>query len=179
MEEEASSRRAGPRSRSGQAEDEGGEESLEEEDSEGTEVGAAFSGAPEASEAPNPSPSNQPLVSQAVPNFLKMMEQMTEFMGQLTQAVAPRDTSRAPEIKTPSIRTPDSFDCTKAYKLRGFIQSCQLTFHNEPESFFSDWKKLLYSTFFLTGRAGKWIEPYLSNISNEDPSYLCNNWQLF
>ncbi|MBW0463642.1 hypothetical protein O181_003357 [Austropuccinia psidii MF-1] len=27
--------------------------------------------------------------------------------------------------------------------------------------------------------AGKLIEPYLSNISNEDPSYLLNNWQLF
>ncbi|MBW0546168.1 hypothetical protein O181_085883 [Austropuccinia psidii MF-1] len=40
-------------------------------------------------------------------------------------------------------------------------------------------KKVLYSTSFLTGRAGKWIEPYLSNISNENPSYLLNNWQLF
>ncbi|MBW0566933.1 hypothetical protein O181_106648 [Austropuccinia psidii MF-1] len=40
-------------------------------------------------------------------------------------------------------------------------------------------KKVLYSTYFLTVRAGKWIEPYLSNISNKDPSYLINNWQLF
>ncbi|MBW0573646.1 hypothetical protein O181_113361 [Austropuccinia psidii MF-1] len=73
----------------------------------------------------------------------------------------------------------DSFDGTKAYKLRGFIQSCQLIFHNDPAKFFSDRKKVLYSTSFLTGRAGKWIEPYLSNISNEDPSYLLNNWKLF
>ncbi|MBW0589836.1 hypothetical protein O181_129551 [Austropuccinia psidii MF-1] len=77
------------------------------------------------------------------------------------------------------MKAPDSFDGTKAYKLRGFIQSCQLIFHNDPENFFSDRKKVLYSTSFLTGRAGKWIEPYLSNISNEDPSYLLNNWQLF
>ncbi|MBW0523532.1 hypothetical protein O181_063247 [Austropuccinia psidii MF-1] len=77
------------------------------------------------------------------------------------------------------MNAPDSFDGTQAHKLRVFIQSCQLIFHNDPENFFSDTKKVLYSTLFLTGRAGQWIEPYLSNISNEDPSYLLNNWQLF
>ncbi|MBW0589290.1 hypothetical protein O181_129005 [Austropuccinia psidii MF-1] len=77
------------------------------------------------------------------------------------------------------MKAPDSFDGTQAHKLRGFIQSCQLIFHNNPENFFSDRKKALYSTSFLTGRAGKWIEPYLSNISNEDPSHDLNNWQLF
>ncbi|MBW0513156.1 hypothetical protein O181_052871 [Austropuccinia psidii MF-1] len=65
--------------------------------------------------------SNQPLVSQAEQNFLKMMEQMTQFMGQLTQAVAPGDDSKAPAFKTPSMSTPDSFDGTQAHKLRGFI----------------------------------------------------------
>ncbi|MBW0472426.1 hypothetical protein O181_012141 [Austropuccinia psidii MF-1] len=61
----------GPRSRSGEAEDEEGEESVEEEESEETEVAAAFAGPPEASEDPNLAPSNQPLVSQAQPNFSK------------------------------------------------------------------------------------------------------------
>ncbi|MBW0491818.1 hypothetical protein O181_031533 [Austropuccinia psidii MF-1] len=78
-------------------------------------------------------------------------------MGQLTQAVSPRYTSRAPTFKTTSMRSLDPFDA----------------------NVFSDRKKVLYSTSFLTGRAGKWIEPYLSNISNEDPSYFLNNWQLF
>ncbi|MBW0568693.1 hypothetical protein O181_108408 [Austropuccinia psidii MF-1] len=77
------------------------------------------------------------------------------------------------------MKAPDSFDGTQAHKLRGFIQSCQLLFHNDPANFFSERKKVLYYTSFLTGRAGKLIEPYLSNISNEDPSYLLNNWQLF
>ncbi|MBW0578757.1 hypothetical protein O181_118472 [Austropuccinia psidii MF-1] len=77
------------------------------------------------------------------------------------------------------MKAPDCFYGTQAHKLRGFIQSCQLIFHNDPANFFSDKNKVLYSTSFLTGRAGKWIEPYLSNISNEDPSYLLNNWQLF
>ncbi|MBW0467046.1 hypothetical protein O181_006761 [Austropuccinia psidii MF-1] len=77
------------------------------------------------------------------------------------------------------MKEPDPFDGTKAYKLRRFIQSCQLIFHKSPENIFSDRKKVLYQTTFLTGRAGKWIEPYLSNISNEDPSYILNNWHLF
>ncbi|MBW0534393.1 hypothetical protein O181_074108 [Austropuccinia psidii MF-1] len=163
----------GARARLGEAEDEEGEESEE------TEVATAFAGVPEASEAANPGHSNQPLVSQAKPNFLKMMEQITKFMGQLTQAVAPRNNSKAPALNNLSIKAPNSFDGTQAHKLRGFIQSCQLIFHNDPANFFSDRKNVLYSTSFLTGTAGKWIEPYLSNISNEDPCYLLNNWKLF
>ncbi|MBW0480002.1 hypothetical protein O181_019717 [Austropuccinia psidii MF-1] len=163
----------------GEAPSRRGEESVEEEDSEEIEVAAVLEGAPEASEAPNIAPSNQPLVSQAEPSFLKMMEQIAQLMGQMTQSGSPSNTSRAPAFKTPSLKAPDSFDGTKAYKLRGFIQSCQLIFHNDPANFFSDKKKVFYATSFLTGRAGKWIEPYLSNISNEDPSYLLNNWQLF
>ncbi|MBW0497703.1 hypothetical protein O181_037418 [Austropuccinia psidii MF-1] len=149
MEGAAPSRRGGVKSRLEEAEDKEGEESVEEEESEETEVAAALAGAPEASEAPNLALSNQPLVSQAEPNFLKMMEQMTQFMGQLTQAVAPRDTSKAPAFKTPSMKAPDSFDGTKAYKLRGFIQSCQLIFHNDPENFFCDRKKGFTKLFFL------------------------------
>ncbi|MBW0550287.1 hypothetical protein O181_090002 [Austropuccinia psidii MF-1] len=108
-----------------------------------------------------------------------MMEQMSQFMGQLTQEVSPRENFKTPAFKTPSMRAPDSFDGTQAHELRGFIQSCQLIFHNDPANFFSDRKKVLYSTPFLTGRAGKWIEPYFTNISNEDPSDLLKNWQLF
>ncbi|MBW0569739.1 hypothetical protein O181_109454 [Austropuccinia psidii MF-1] len=104
---------------------------------------------------------------------------MATIFGQISQEEAPRDNSKTLSFKTPSMKAPDSFYGTQTHRLRGFIQSCQLIFHNDPENFFSDRKKVLYSTSFLTGRAGKWIEPYLSNISNEDPSYLLNNWQLF
>ncbi|MBW0511348.1 hypothetical protein O181_051063 [Austropuccinia psidii MF-1] len=107
------------------------------------------------------------------------MEHMATIMGQISQAAAPRDNSKAPAFKTPSMKEPDSFDGTQAHKLRGFILYGQLILHNAPENCFSDRKKVLYSTCSLTDRAGKWIEPYLSNISNEDPSYLPNNWQLF
>ncbi|MBW0590952.1 hypothetical protein O181_130667, partial [Austropuccinia psidii MF-1] len=169
----------GPRSRLGEAEDEEGEESVKEEESEETGVEASLAVTLEASEAPNLAFSHQPLVSQAEPNFLKIREHMTQFMGQLTQVFSPRDNSRAPGFKSPSIKQPDSFDGTQAHKLRLFIQSCQLILHNDPEDFFSDRKKALYSTSFLIGRSGKWVEPYISNISNEDLSYLLNSWQLF
>ncbi|MBW0485116.1 hypothetical protein O181_024831 [Austropuccinia psidii MF-1] len=124
-------------------------------------VVAALAGAPEASEAINLVHSHKPLVSQAEESFLKMMEQIPKFIGQLTQAVSPRYNSRDPEFKTPSMKAPNSFDGTQAHKLRGFSQSCQLILHNDAESFFSERKKVLYSTLFLTNRAGKWIEPYL------------------
>ncbi|MBW0532736.1 hypothetical protein O181_072451 [Austropuccinia psidii MF-1] len=162
----------GARLRLGEAEDEKGE-------SEENEVAIALAGVPEVSEAEDLAHSNHPLVSQAEPNFLKMIEKMTQLMGQLTQAVAPRKNSKAPAFKTPSMKVPYYFDGTQAHKLRGSIQCCRLIFHNYPENFFSDRKKVLYSTSFLTGRAGKWIDPYLSNISNEDPFYLLNNWKLF
>ncbi|MBW0551752.1 hypothetical protein O181_091467 [Austropuccinia psidii MF-1] len=59
----------GARARVGEAEDEEGEDSVEEEESEETEVATALAGVPEASEAENLAHSNQPLVSQAEPNF--------------------------------------------------------------------------------------------------------------
>ncbi|MBW0580278.1 hypothetical protein O181_119993 [Austropuccinia psidii MF-1] len=136
MEGEEPSRRGGPRSRLG-------ENSVEDEESEESEGTASLAGAPEASEASNIAHFNQPLVSQAEPDFLKRMEQMTQLMGQLTQEVSPRDNSKAPALKTPSMKAPDSFDGTQAYKLRAFIKSFQFIFHNDPANLFSDRKKVL------------------------------------
>ncbi|MBW0520355.1 hypothetical protein O181_060070 [Austropuccinia psidii MF-1] len=169
----------GSRARLGEVEDEEGEESVEEEDSGVVEVADALENASEVPQGSNLAPTNQPLVSQSDPSLLKIMEQMATIMGQLSQAASPRENSKAPAFKTPSMKTPDPFDGTQAHKLRGFIQSCQLIFNNDPANFFSVRKKVLCSTSFLAGRAGKWIEPYLSNIFKEDPSYLLYNWQLF
>ncbi|MBW0533332.1 hypothetical protein O181_073047 [Austropuccinia psidii MF-1] len=74
---------------------------------------------------------------------------------------------------------PKGFDGTQPFKVRSFIQSCQLIFHNDPENFSHDRKKVLYATLFLIGRAAKWVEPYLSNFTNQDPNYLLNSWELF
>ncbi|MBW0572020.1 hypothetical protein O181_111735 [Austropuccinia psidii MF-1] len=169
----------GARARLGEVEDEEGEDFVEEEDSGETEVADALENFPEVPQGSNLAPTKQTLVSKSDPSLLKIMEKMATIMGQLSQAEAPRDNSKAPTFKSPSKWEPDSFYGTQAHKLKGFIQSFQLIFHNDPQNFFSDRKKVLYSTSFLTGRAGKWLEPYLSNISNEDLSYLLNDWQLF
>ncbi|MBW0499379.1 hypothetical protein O181_039094 [Austropuccinia psidii MF-1] len=129
-------------SRLGEAEEEEGTEESEE-----TEVSAALAGAPEASEAENLAHSNQPLVSQAEPNFLKMMKQMTQFMGKLTKAVTTRENYKAPAFKNQSMKAPYYFDGTQAHKLRGLIQYYQLIFHNYPENSFSERKKVLYETY--------------------------------
>ncbi|MBW0565098.1 hypothetical protein O181_104813 [Austropuccinia psidii MF-1] len=113
----------------------------------------------EVPQGSNLAPTNQPPVSQSDPSLLKIMVQMATIMGQISQAAAPRDNSKAPAFKTPSMKEPDSFDGTWAHKLRGFIQSCQLIFHNDPENFFSDRKKILYSTSFLTGRVENRLNP--------------------
>ncbi|MBW0492928.1 hypothetical protein O181_032643 [Austropuccinia psidii MF-1] len=77
------------------------------------------------------------------------------------------------------MKAPECFDGTQPFKVRSFIQSCQLIFHNNPASFSQDRKKVLYATSFLIGRAAKWIEPYLSNLTNKDSNYLLNSWNLF
>ncbi|MBW0561888.1 hypothetical protein O181_101603 [Austropuccinia psidii MF-1] len=95
-------------------------------------------------------------------------------MGQHTQAVSPAGNSKSLAFNTQPMKALDYLYVTQAHKLRIAIKPCQLIFHDDPSNFYSDRKKVLYSTSFLTGRAGKWIELYLSNISNLDPSYLMN-----
>ncbi|MBW0482591.1 hypothetical protein O181_022306 [Austropuccinia psidii MF-1] len=73
----------------------------------------------------------------------------------------------------------ECFDGTQPFKVRSFLQSYQLLFHNDPENFSQDRKKFLYETSFLIDRAAKWIEPYLSNLTNQDPRYLLNSCTLF
>ncbi|MBW0579085.1 hypothetical protein O181_118800 [Austropuccinia psidii MF-1] len=99
----------GARARLGEVEDEEGQETVEEEDSGETEVADALANAPEVPQASNLAFSSQPLVSQTDKSLLIMMEQMTEFMGQLTQEVAPRDNFKAPALTTQSMKVPDSF----------------------------------------------------------------------
>ncbi|MBW0503128.1 hypothetical protein O181_042843 [Austropuccinia psidii MF-1] len=77
------------------------------------------------------------------------------------------------------MKAPESSDGTQPFKVRSFIKYCQLIFYNDLESFSQDRKKALYVTSFLIGRAAKWIEPYLSNLTNKYPSYLLNSWKFF
>ncbi|MBW0566163.1 hypothetical protein O181_105878 [Austropuccinia psidii MF-1] len=106
------------------------------------------------------------------------MQQMTQIMANL-QAASSSGLSRPPAFKTASMKTPECFDGTQPFKVRSFLQSCQLIFHNDPANFSQDRKKVLYATSFLIGRASKGIEPYLSNLTNQGSNYLLNSWPLF
>ncbi|MBW0539611.1 hypothetical protein O181_079326 [Austropuccinia psidii MF-1] len=155
----------------GPGEDGEGEEenSVEEEESDGTKGVPAPVGASQATGGPTLAQSNKPVSHQSEPSLLVIMQQMTQIIANL-QAASSSDSSRPPAFKNPSMKAPEFFDGTQPFKIRSFIQSCQLIFHNDPENFSQDRKKVLYATSFLIGRAAKWIEPYLFNLTNQDPN---------
>ncbi|MBW0481484.1 hypothetical protein O181_021199 [Austropuccinia psidii MF-1] len=124
---------------------------------------------------PNLAQSDQPVSHQSEPSLLPIMQQMTQIMANL-QAASSSESSRPLAFKTPSMKAPECFDGAQPFKVRSFFQSCQLIFHNDPANFSEDRKQVLYATSFLIGRAAKWIEPYLSNLTNQDSNYLLNSW---
>ncbi|MBW0503366.1 hypothetical protein O181_043081, partial [Austropuccinia psidii MF-1] len=99
------------------------ENSVEEEESDGTE------GIPAQSE----------------PSLLAIMQQMTQIMANV-QAASVSESSRPPAFKTPSMKAPECFDGIQPFKFRSFIWSCQLIFHNDLENSSQDRKKVLYAT---------------------------------
>ncbi|MBW0521573.1 hypothetical protein O181_061288 [Austropuccinia psidii MF-1] len=106
------------------------------------------------------------------------MQQMTQIIANLQEASS-SDSSRPPAFKTPSMKAPECLYGTQPFKVRSFIQSCQLIFHNDLANSSQDRKKAFYATLFLIGMAENWIEPYLSDLTNQDPRYLLNSWKLF
>ncbi|MBW0565400.1 hypothetical protein O181_105115 [Austropuccinia psidii MF-1] len=110
--------------------------------------------------------------------LLAIMQQMNQIMANIQEASS-SEASRPPVLKTPSMKETECFDGTQPFKVRRFIQSFQLIFHNDPANFSKDRKRVLYAKPFLIGRAAKWIEPYLSNLTNQDTSYLLSSWNLF
>ncbi|MBW0475198.1 hypothetical protein O181_014913 [Austropuccinia psidii MF-1] len=162
----------------GEGDEEEEENSVEEEDSEVTVAAPAPVGASQGIGRQTLAQSDQPVSHQSEPSLLAIMQKMSQIMANL-QAASSSESSRPPAFKTPSMKEPECFGGTQPFKVRSFIQSCQLIFHNDPANFSQDRKKVFYATSFLIGRAAKWIEPYLSNLTNQDPSYLLNFWKLF
>ncbi|MBW0588981.1 hypothetical protein O181_128696 [Austropuccinia psidii MF-1] len=113
----------------GEAGEEEEENSVEEEESDGTE------GVPDPVEAPQGT--GGPALAQShqsEPSLLAIMQQMTQIMANL-QAASSSEESRPPAFKTPSMKAPEFFDGTQPFKVRSFIQSCQLIFHNIWQTF--------------------------------------------
>ncbi|MBW0548466.1 hypothetical protein O181_088181 [Austropuccinia psidii MF-1] len=74
------------------------ENSVEEEDSDGTE------GVPAPSE----------------PSSVAIIQQMTHIMANI-QAASSSEASRPPDFKTPSMKLPECFDGTETFKVKSFI----------------------------------------------------------
>ncbi|MBW0521196.1 hypothetical protein O181_060911 [Austropuccinia psidii MF-1] len=151
----------------GEADDEEVENSVEEEESAGTEGVPAPVGASQSTRGPTLAQSDQPVSHQSEPSLLVILQHVTQIMPNL-QAASSSGSSRPPAFMTPSMKAPECFDGTQPFKVRSFLQSSQLIFHNDPANFSQDRKKVLYATSFLIGRAAKWIEPYLSNLTTQD-----------
>ncbi|MBW0470423.1 hypothetical protein O181_010138 [Austropuccinia psidii MF-1] len=156
----------------------GVENSVEEEESDGTEGVPAPVGGAQGTGGPALSQSHQPVSQQSEPSLLAIMQKMTHIMANL-QADSPSESPRPQALKTSSMKAQELLYGTQTFKLRSFIQYFQVIFHNDPANFSQDRKKVLYATSFLIGRASKWIEHYLSNLANQDPNYLLNSWNLF
>ncbi|MBW0573295.1 hypothetical protein O181_113010 [Austropuccinia psidii MF-1] len=154
------------------------ENSVEEEESDGTEGASAPVGASQGTVEPAIAWYDQPVFHQSEPSLLAIMQQMTQIMANL-QEDSVSESPRPPASKTPSMKAPKCFDGTQPFKFRSFIQYCQLIFDNYPANSSQDRRKVLYATLFLIGRNAKWIEPYLSNLTNQDSNYLLNSWNVF
>ncbi|MBW0537289.1 hypothetical protein O181_077004 [Austropuccinia psidii MF-1] len=151
---------------------------MEEEDSDGTKGAPAPVGVLQGNGGPTLAQSDQPASHDSEQSLLAIMQQMTQTMANL-QAASVSDSSRPPAFKTTYMMAQECFDGTQPFKVRSFTQYCQLIFHNYLANFSQERKKVLYATSFLIGRAARWIEPYLSDLSNQDPGYLLNSWKLF
>ncbi|MBW0476776.1 hypothetical protein O181_016491 [Austropuccinia psidii MF-1] len=123
------------------------ENSVEEEGFDGTEAAPAPVGASEGTRRPTLAESDQPVSHQTEPPSLVIMQQMTQIMASL-QAAASSEISSPLAFKTPSMKAPECFDGTQPFKVRSFIQSCQLISHNDPANFSQDGKKVLHATSF-------------------------------
>ncbi|MBW0500238.1 hypothetical protein O181_039953 [Austropuccinia psidii MF-1] len=130
---------------------------VEEEGSDGTEGVPAPVGASQGTGGPTLAQSNKPASYQSEPSLLAIMQQITQIMDNL-QAASSSEASRPPAFKTPSMKAPEFFVGTQPFKVRSFIQSCQLILHNYLANFSKDRKKVFYATSLLIGRAAKWIE---------------------
>ncbi|MBW0476713.1 hypothetical protein O181_016428, partial [Austropuccinia psidii MF-1] len=103
------------------------ENSVEEEDSDGTEGAPAPAGASQGTGGPTLAQSNQPVSHQSELSSLAIMQQTTQIMANL-QADSSSESSRPPDFKTLFMKAPKCFDGTHLFKVRSFIQSCQLAF---------------------------------------------------
>ncbi|MBW0571198.1 hypothetical protein O181_110913, partial [Austropuccinia psidii MF-1] len=98
------------------------ENSVEEEESDGTEGVPAPVEASQGTGGPTLAQSNQPVSHQSEPSLLAIMQQIIQIMANL-QAASSYESSRPPAFKTPSMKAPECFVRNQPFKVRSLIQS--------------------------------------------------------
>ncbi|MBW0533061.1 hypothetical protein O181_072776, partial [Austropuccinia psidii MF-1] len=78
--------------------------------------------------------SEQPVSNHSEESSLAIMQQLTQIMANLQEASV-SESSSPPAFKTPSMKAPEFFDGTQPLKIRSFMKSFQLIFHNDLENF--------------------------------------------
>ncbi|MBW0503768.1 hypothetical protein O181_043483 [Austropuccinia psidii MF-1] len=116
--------------------EEEGENAVEEEESDGTEGVPAPVGVSQGTGRRTSAQSSQPVSNQSEPYLLTIMQTLTQIMANLQESI---------------------YEGTQPFKIRSFIQSCQLIFHDGLENLSQERKKFLHDTSFLIFRAEKWI----------------------
>ncbi|MBW0503087.1 hypothetical protein O181_042802 [Austropuccinia psidii MF-1] len=106
--------------------------SVKEEDSYGNEGFPAAVGKSQVTGGPTLAQYNQPVSHKSELSLLAMFQQMTQIMTNVL-ADSSSESSRPRAFKTPSMKAPECFSGTKPFKVRSFIQSCQLIFNNDPQ----------------------------------------------
>ncbi|KAG6326117.1 hypothetical protein ID866_12972, partial [Astraeus odoratus] len=70
------------------------------------------------------------------------------------------------------VHEPDTFDGTDPKKLCEFLVQCELNFHDRPQAFCLDSRKVSFALSFLKGIALAWFEPDLLNtIPGAEPAW--------
>ncbi|MBW0550233.1 hypothetical protein O181_089948 [Austropuccinia psidii MF-1] len=115
---------------------------VEEKVSDCTEGVPAPVGESQGTGGPMISHSHEPVSHQSKLSLFTNIQLMTKSMDNLQEASS-SEASRPPTFKTPYMKAPECFDGTQPFKVRRFLQSCQLIFHNDLANFSQEKKKVL------------------------------------
>ncbi|MBW0468938.1 hypothetical protein O181_008653 [Austropuccinia psidii MF-1] len=121
------------------------ENSVEEEESDGTEGISAPVGASQGTEGPTLTQSNHPVSHQSEPSLFAIMQQMTQIMANL-QAALSSEASRPPAFKTPSMKSPECFDGTQPFK--PYLSNLP---NQDPNYLLNSWRLFVSQFFNLFG----------------------------
>ncbi|MBW0580893.1 hypothetical protein O181_120608 [Austropuccinia psidii MF-1] len=100
-----------------------------QDDTDCTEIVPNPVGASQGTRGRTLSQSNKPVSHQYEPYLLVIMQQMTQSMANV------QGVSSCKAFKNPFMKAPYCFNGTQPFKVRRFIHSCQLIFHNDQANF--------------------------------------------